>query len=587
MRLTPEQRAFVDHLPEAFVVACPGAGKTQTIVERVGRIASKLPPRRGIAILSFTNTAIETFISRCHVAGLGDALLHPGFIGTFDAFLRHFFFASGGVDGIAIRPTVVDSWKTLGVDVRLPGLMAFRGQGVSLDRFDPETNQIDPDSIGHNGQRAHVRTHQSAYEQAAAKRRNALRRKAYLSSEDVRVDVSNRLQHKEWANALGRALARRFEEIIVDEAQDCNPLDCQIIHWLRDQGIAVTVIGDPDQSIYGFRNGGLDGLRGIGEKYDVSNRLVLTGNFRSSPPVCSLAATLRSRSTPDVSTGDSSAISEMVHVLSYSSPSVSDAIGRRFCELITAAGIPKANGIVLAHSRRIALKACGSDIEDERSNSHVARIASAVGAFWSPFVSNRIRESALQKVEWTLLDLMGQLDEGEIPSRATERLGINPRWLRRSALQLISHLPRTCADTSSARTSWITTLRERVQSLNLSYRVGISVNQYFQNRTDANWNRFLVSESVPDIRSSTVHEAKGKEYDAVCIVIPPDRANSSRTDQLFTCWQNRTDDEAKRVIYVGVTRAMKLVAIGIPATFKNRLITILQPIQDITRFHDL
>lgn len=587
MRLTPEQRAFVDHLPEAFVAACPGAGKTQTIVARVGRIASKLPPRRGIAILSFTNTAIETFISRCHVAGLGDALLHPGFIGTFDAFLRHFFFASGGVDGIAIRPTVVDSWTTLGVDVRLLGSMAFRGQGVSLDRFDPETNQIDPDSIGHNGQRVHVRTHQSAYEQAAAKRRNALRRKAYFSSEDVRVEVSKRLQHKEWANALGRALARRFEEIIVDEAQDCNPLDCQTIHWLRDQGIAVTVIGDPDQSIYGFRNGGLDELRGIGEKYDVSNRLVLTGNFRSSPPVCSLAATLRSRSTPDVSTGDSAAISEMVHVLSYSSASVSGAIGRRFCELITAAGIPKINGIVLAHSRRIALKACGSDIEDETSSSHVAKIASAVGAFWSPFVSNRIRESALQKVEWTLLDLMGQLDEGEIPSRAIERRGIDPRWLRRSALELISHLPHTCADTISARTSWITTLREGVKSLNLCYGAGVSVNQYFQNRTDANWNRFLVSESVPDIRSSTVHEAKGKEYDAVCIVIPPDRANSSRTDQLFTCWQNRTDDEAKRVIYVGVTRAMKLVVIGIPSAFKNRLITILQPIQDIIRFHDL
>ncbi len=587
MRLTPEQRAFVDHLPEAFVAACPGAGKTQMIVARMGRIASKLPPRRGIAILSFTNTAIETFISRCHVAGLGDALLHPGFIGTFDAFLRHFFFASGGVDGIAIRPTVVDSWTTLGVDVRLPGSMAFRGQGVSLDRFDPETNQINPDSIGHNGQRAHVRTHQSAYEQAAAKRRNALRWKAYLSSEDVRVDVSKRLKHAEWADALGRALARRFEEIIVDEAQDCNPLDCQIIHWLRDQGIAVTVIGDPDQSIYGFRNGGLDGLRGIGEKYDVSNRLVLTGNFRSSPPVCSLAATLRSRSTPDISTGDSAAISEMVHVLSYSSPSVSDAIGSRFCELITAAGIPKTNGIVLAHSRRIALKACGSDIEDETSNSHVSRIACAVGAFWSPSVSNRIRESALQKIEWTLLDLMGQLDEGEIPSRATERRGVDPRWLRRSALELIRHLPRTCADTTSARTSWITTLREGVKSLNLTYRAGTSVNQYFQNRTDANWNRFLVSESVPDIRSSTVHEAKGKEYDAVCIVIPPDRANSPRTDQLLTCWQNRTDGEAKRVIYVGVTRAMKLVAIAIPATFKNRLITILQPIQDIIRFHDL
>ena len=587
MRLTLEQRTFVNHLRGAFVEACPGAGKTQTVVARIGRIASTLPPRHGIAILSFTNTAIETFISRCHVEGLGDALLHPGFIGTFDAFLRHFFFASGGVDGIAIRPTVVDSWATLGVDVRLRGSMAFRGHGVSLDLFNSETNQIDPDSIGHNGLRAHVQAHRPAYEQAAAQRRNALRRKAYVSSGDVRVDVAKRLQNAVWADALGRVLARRFQEIIVDEAQDCNPLDCQIIHWLRDQGIAVTVIGDPDQSIYGFRNGGLDELRGIEEKYDVSNRLVLTGNFRSSPPVCSLAATLRARIIPDVSTGDSAAISEPVHVLSYSSSSVSEAIGRRFCELITAAGIPKTKGIVLAHSRRNALKACGSDVEDETSNSNVARIATAVGAFWSPSVSNWTRESALRKIEWTLLDLMGQVDDGEIPSQAAKRRGIDSRWLRRIALELVRHLPRTCEDTISARNAWIMTLREGVQLFNLAYRAGTSVNQYFPNRTDANWHRLLVSESVPDIRTATVHEAKGKEYDAVCVVIPPDRANSRRTDHLLTCWQNRTDDEAKRVIYVGVTRAKKLVAIGIPAEFKNRLTTILQPIQDIIRFHDL
>src|SRR5437879_9901777 len=127
MRLTDEQRAVANHVPGAFVEACPGAGKTRAIVARIARIAPTLPVRRGLAILSFTNSAIEEFIARCHALGLNSALCHPGFVGTFDAFLRQFFFSPGGIKGVLLRPTVVDSWETLGVNVRLRGVNAFQG----------------------------------------------------------------------------------------------------------------------------------------------------------------------------------------------------------------------------------------------------------------------------------------------------------------------------------------------------------------------------------------------------------------------------------------------------------------------------
>src|SRR5262249_4723874 len=153
-----------------------------------------LPARRGLAILSFTNSAIEEFISRCHTLGLNGALCHPGFVGTFDAFLRQFFFASGGIRGVSLRPTVVDSWETLGIDIRLRGVNAFRGDGVSLDLFDAQTNQIDPGSIGHTGLRAHVQRNRAAYEHAAALKRRALRQRGYLSAADVRIEVIGLLE---------------------------------------------------------------------------------------------------------------------------------------------------------------------------------------------------------------------------------------------------------------------------------------------------------------------------------------------------------------------------------------------------------
>jgi len=586
-RLTDEQRAFANHCEAVFVEACPGAGKTRTIVERIARIAASLPPRRGIAVLSFTNTAVEEFVNQCRGAGLDRVLMHPGFVGTFDAFLRQFFFSPGGIEGVGLRPTVVDSWESLGIEIRLRGPNVFRGPGVSLDRFDAETNRIDPASIQHNGLRAHVRGHQAAYQKRAESRRQALRENGYVSAEDVRVDLVRRLLRPGWSAALGRALASRFAEVIVDEAQDCNPLDCRIVEWLRVHRIAVTVVADPDQAIYGFRHGSPLDLRTLSRSYAPRDRLTLTGNFRSSPPICGVAATLRTRATPDTSLGETATIAEPVHVLAYHGALVPASIGRTFLELMTAAGVARQDGIVLAHARRNALRACGLGAEEEPGDSHVARIAQAVGMLWSRSGSNRVRETALRTVEWALLDLMGRIDEGEVPSRAAERRGLDPRWLRRSALQLVTRLPRTCSDSNDSRAAWVTALRDGTLRLPITPRDGMSVPRYFRSRADADWQRLLGAHDASDVRSATIHEAKGRQYDAVCVVFPPDRPPTRRTDHLFTCWENRKDDEAKRVVYVGITRARKLGVIAVPAPFSDRLAAILRAAEANWQLHGL
>ncbi|MFQ6756909.1 UvrD-helicase domain-containing protein, partial [Cereibacter sphaeroides] len=58
---TLEQEAVVLHDGCAFVTACPGAGKTRTLVERARRL---LADRRGVAVLSFTNAAVDVLEAR-------------------------------------------------------------------------------------------------------------------------------------------------------------------------------------------------------------------------------------------------------------------------------------------------------------------------------------------------------------------------------------------------------------------------------------------------------------------------------------------------------------------------------------------
>jgi len=263
VNLTPEQSAVARHPRGAFVEACPGAGKTRAIVARVARIAPTLGNGRGIAVLSFTNSAIDEFAQRCRENALEAVLRFPHFVSTFDGFLRHFLFAPGGVQGVNVKPVVVDSWDTLGIEIRLRGPLAFPGEAPSLDLFSAADNRIDTTMIGMLALRGHVTRHQAAYQRAAAGRRAGLHGRGYFGAADVRVEVVQRLRRDDWSAAMGRALAARFAEVIVDEGQDCNPLDCDILTWLRNAGVPVTLVADPDQAIYGFRHGTPADLRAI------------------------------------------------------------------------------------------------------------------------------------------------------------------------------------------------------------------------------------------------------------------------------------------------------------------------------------
>lgn len=405
--LTAEQEAFATHVGGAFVHACPGAGKTRTIMARLANIAITLPPRRGVAVLSFTNSAVDEFRTRCHAAGLAHLLKHPSFMGTLDAFVRHFVVLPSCAATSTTRPIIVDSWDTLGVGIRLSGQFAFRGDPVSLDLFDPETNAIDPGRIRQIGLQNHVRQHQARYQQAATNRRRGLLQAGYLSAADARAQTLRVIGDPSRGGSLGRALAARFQEVIIDEGQDCNPLDLQILSWLRGHGVHVTFVCDPDQSIYEFRDGNPAGIQQFKGTYPVESQRRFTGNFRSSPAVCRLAATLKSSGRIDESVGDTANVEHPILILTYGGTGPNESIGQAFLDRIVELGLDSADSIVLAHSGRVAERAAGVTRSNSEGNSRIESLARNVAEFWSPATTMRSREAVVLAVEMLLLDLMG------------------------------------------------------------------------------------------------------------------------------------------------------------------------------------
>ncbi|MEG3620113.1 ATP-dependent helicase [Magnetovibrio sp. PR-2] len=585
--LTDEQQAFVDHAGEAFVEACPGAGKTRAIVSRIHRLSLTLPPRKGIAVLSFTNTAVDEFKERCFSIGLESSLRHPGFIGTFDAFIRHFFVMPAGIPGVHARPHIVDSWKTLGIDdIRLSGEAAFYA-GVSLDKFSAVDGTIDFTKINNDALQRHVQQYQDRFENAALARRNALRRNGTLSSADARVVAIENLGREGWEQAWQDALSARFSEIIVDEAQDSNDVDLALLELLKAGGIPVTVVCDPDQAIYQFRHGMPSELGEFRQTYSAANQLSLTGNFRSSPSICRLAATLRAREEPDDTLGASRDIQTPIQILEYGA-SIQPAIGQSFSALALERGISIDQTYILSHGRSAAIRAAGKGGSTSNSGAKTAQMAVAVGAYWSSAGSNKTREYALRTVEKLILQLTGMVEDNQPLSKAIERNNLSERELRRTALTLLTSLPKACAHTDDGRATWLEALRASTVGLNLELPQGQTIRSFFSSRGNTDWSKALQeNDQQSSLPCATVHEAKGREYDAVCFVIQPNRAPQNYTEQLFHAWEEREGDEAKRVAYVAITRAKNLAGIAVPSAYSRRLTSILDAAGVQWERHDL
>ena len=236
------------------------------------------------------------------------------------------------------------------------------------------------------------------------------------------------------------------------------------------------------------------------------------------------------------------------------------------------------DGIILAHRSSDAQRAAGDPLAEELSGqSRIEAVARAVGEFWCVSADPRLRRAAVRTVERLLLELLGFWGENDhYPSRVIERANLNARRLRRDALALLMRLPKSCANTDAARASWVAAVKVEATRLQLSLPAGTTIAKFFGGKPNPNWTRHLKLPGNESLLCSTIHDAKGREYEAVCVVLRPDRAPDNWTTQLFNAWEQRQELEAKRVIYVGITRARRFVMLAMPTAFGDRCVGILQ-----------
>ncbi len=278
--LNPEQHKAVKTIDKpVLLLAGAGSGKTRVITYRIAHLVSncKVPPPLILA-LTFTNKAAQEMRERVHsllpknTKGLTVTTFHSLCV----RFLREYIHLLGyGKDFVIFdtasqQSTLKTIYEDEGIDSKTYNLkatfyeiMKAKGEGKGPDHFLNQSFDAFAQVTGKLFQEYN----------RVLKGCNA------LDFEDI-LHLTIEL-FKRFPDDL-EPLKRRFEYIMVDEYQDTNRIQYQLIRYLTENTRKLCVVGDDDQSIYGWRGADIRNILDFQQDFEEAEVIKLEQNYRST-----------------------------------------------------------------------------------------------------------------------------------------------------------------------------------------------------------------------------------------------------------------------------------------------------------------
>ena len=274
--LTEPQRAAVEHGTGALlVVAGPGSGKTRVITRRVARLIEKGVRPGAIVAITFTNKAAQEMARRVESQGAPPGAWVKTFHAMCAAILRRWPQPAGLAPGFSIFDTQ-DQTRILRAVLKRRELEsaaikpAAARQRISKWKTGGATpNEAMADADGFLERKA-AEVYAAYEEELAAS--NA------VDFDDLLVRTKRMLESDE---DVRRRLQERFEYVLIDEYQDTSPVQFHLARLLAEPHRNICATGDPDQSIYAFRNADLRNILEFEKNYPGATVVRLEQNFRS------------------------------------------------------------------------------------------------------------------------------------------------------------------------------------------------------------------------------------------------------------------------------------------------------------------
>ncbi|HVI75940.1 MAG TPA: UvrD-helicase domain-containing protein [Anaeromyxobacteraceae bacterium] len=270
-----------------LVLAGAGSGKTRVIVHRVAQLVL----RRGVMpwhvlCVTFTNKAAGEMRER--LASLLGPAAEQLWVSTFHAFGARFLRREAAAAGLDPSFAIYDTddqlrlVKQVMAELKMPEGEPVTARDVlsSIDRWKNDALRPGEVRVGE------LDVERQAAKAVYARYQQALKRAGATDFGDLLVKPLHLLDEDEGVRARWSG---RFRHILVDEFQDTNPTQDRLVRLLCGPKRNVCVVGDDDQAIYRWRGADVTNILDFDRDYEGARVVKLEQNYRSTRPILDAA----------------------------------------------------------------------------------------------------------------------------------------------------------------------------------------------------------------------------------------------------------------------------------------------------------
>jgi putative ATP-dependent DNA helicase pcrA len=601
VKLNKNQAQAVAHIDgPCMVLAGPGSGKTRIISQRIVSMVldHDIPPTRILAI-SFTKASSLEMKKRTLAYGKDDRLNKVSF-GTFHS---SFFRILRRYAGVSLEDLLLDldRFKLVRSILKYLKISNYNDDDV-LDLLN-EISLVKNELVDYRDYDSKS-FEQEIFQKAYRLYEDEKKRHGKIDFDDMLIQAYDLLNNDPAILSIVRQV---FKYILIDEFQDINRVQFELIRLIAGQENNLFVVGDEDQSIYGFRGARPDFMLEFDQYFPSARHILLDTNYRSSKDIVDLSLGLIKKNKKR-HPKDLKAFSKDPARISYIYPKDTDDEARLVADQIfdrvgSQKGADYGDFAVIYRTNRQArafvdafmdkripfiLKDAPKTIYDHWVSLDIIaylRIAMEIGSGgdWARVINKPFRyisKKSLAKAEASMdfLDcLLNDEDIKDFQKKNLEDLYIDLNYVRGLSPQYGISYIRTTLDYDRyildycherrIKSQQIVEILDELEAAAGPYRTILDffkhidqVREEVKKNADKTAGSSLATSADKGVVLTTMHSSKGLEFDNVYIVgvnegiVPYQLGDDSKLDI----------EEERRLLYVAITRAKRVLVISSP-----------------------
>ncbi|PKS11449.1 hypothetical protein jhhlp_003213 [Lomentospora prolificans] len=276
---TAQKRAVTSNADTVAILAGPGSGKTHTLTTRVVWLVDQVGYRPcNIIVATFTVKAAREMKERIAKA-LGEERSKKIVLGTFHSIARRYLAVYGEKIGLSKKFVIADDSDSKAIITRICKRMENGVDPVGAKEWISKRKVRGPwdaPTRPGEGRKPDPPELLRVFEEY----KDHMARHHLLDYDDLLVKGVELLkQHP--------SCVKNVQSVLIDEYQDTNGIQYELMKLFASAQKRITVVGDPDQSIYGWRSAEIRNLHRLLEEFPKTDEISLEENYRSSQLILS------------------------------------------------------------------------------------------------------------------------------------------------------------------------------------------------------------------------------------------------------------------------------------------------------------